>query len=98
MLVAWVAGTWFGLSGVGAVLVGATRWCRHQQVGGVRQLSVAAAELERIWVSPYAVWLRAAEQTHWICRDEVSTAVWAGLLRWLYRHVPSQAVGFNISK
>jgi len=97
-LLAWVAGTWFGLSGVGLTLVAATRWYRRSGAVHNRVVSLHAARLEKIWVMPLAVCVRTGSGSIWMCRDEMTAPAWAALLRWLYRHLPVQAVGFNISK
>jgi hypothetical protein len=97
-LLAWVAATWLGVIGVTLVCIAATRWYRALCSGQQRPFSVEAAQLRRVWAAPWAVCVDAGQGPQWLCRDEVPPAQWAQTLRWLYQHVPAQAVGFSMSR
>ena len=98
VLLAWVAATWFGLTGIGCVCVAATRWYRAVMCGRVREFNVDACAMRSLWSAPWAVCVDSGAGPQWLCRDELAPGAWAQLLRWLYQTVPNQAVGFSISR
>ena len=92
---AWVAWFWVGLTGVGLVCVAATTVLRSLWQSGQRVADVG--EPVAVWIMPWAVCIKADQQQHWLCRDEVPAGQWAALLRHVRTHVPHQAVGLSLS-
>ncbi len=93
----WVAWYWMGLVGVGLVCVASTHGLRKLWSNEARVVQLDAMNLSEIWIVPWALYIRTVDEHLWLCRDEIPTAQWAGLLRLLKLHGPRQAVGLSIS-
>lgn len=98
LFLTWVSASWFGLLGVGVVLIAASRWVQGQWARAGGRVVLDDGQLRGAWISPWALCAQTASGDYWFCRDEMPPADWAALLRWLYRHMPAQAVGLSMSK
>jgi hypothetical protein len=104
VLMTWISCYWLGLLGLGLVCVAGTRLWRGVELTVERQVIIEGDALAGIWVSPFAVCVTQKNEAHrsttgqtWLCRDECAPGQWAELLRFLYRHTPTQAVGLSTS-
>lgn len=102
----WIAWFWLdlfalGLIGVGAVCVASTRALRREWQGRSGSFILNAQDIRKLWVVRIAICIESQTdgqwQRQWLCRDECTPAQWALVLRFIYRHVPNQALGLSIS-